>query len=214
MSSHVTTDGREVRSRGLNTRARLLEAATEVFAAQGYHSARVDDIVEVAATSHGTFYVYFASKEALFDELVAEVGAEMAALVDDLPEIRSGTAQERAELRRWLERFSALFERSGAVLRMWTEVESANVPAGAAGSDLLHHLADELGRRMVGPPTRRGRKAGVGSAPAEFDPSIAALAVMAMIERFHYYASTRQLRGDRDELLDTLGDLIVRALVG
>jgi AcrR family transcriptional regulator len=36
---------------------RLLDAGVEVFAARGYHAARVDDIVKVAETSHGTFYL-------------------------------------------------------------------------------------------------------------------------------------------------------------
>ena len=49
---------------------RLLDAAIVVFDERGYHAARVDDIVRVAETSHGTFYLYFSSKENLFQALV------------------------------------------------------------------------------------------------------------------------------------------------
>ena len=89
MSSFVTTDGREVRTRGQKTRARLLQAGAQVFGTKGFHTARVDDIVRAAKTSHGTFYVYFPSKEALLDELLTQIGHEMAELVADLPDLRS-----------------------------------------------------------------------------------------------------------------------------
>ena len=62
---------RELRARGLATRERLLDAGATVFAQRGVHAARVDDIVKVAATSNGTFYLYFANKEELFRALAA-----------------------------------------------------------------------------------------------------------------------------------------------
>ena len=40
----------------------LLDAGVEVYASKGYFAARVDDIVKLARTSHGTFYLYFANK--------------------------------------------------------------------------------------------------------------------------------------------------------
>jgi AcrR family transcriptional regulator len=44
-------------------RARILEAAVRVFAARGYHAARVGDIAEEAGVAHGLLYHYFPSKE-------------------------------------------------------------------------------------------------------------------------------------------------------
>src|SRR6476660_6495819 len=67
---------RDLRARGQQTRRRLLDAGVDVFATRGYHTARVDDIVKVAKTSHGTFYLYFSNKEDLFRALTeAESGA-------------------------------------------------------------------------------------------------------------------------------------------
>src|SRR5205823_9576442 len=54
--------GRELRARGQRTVRKLLDAGIEVFGTKGYFPARVDDIVKVARTSHGTFYLYFANK--------------------------------------------------------------------------------------------------------------------------------------------------------
>src|SRR4051795_7155074 len=76
--------GRELRSRGRRTRERLLTAGAEVFAERGYHAARVDDVVKLAETSHGTFYLYFANKEELFHALAEQVAGELEALAERL----------------------------------------------------------------------------------------------------------------------------------
>ncbi|MHB8464780.1 MAG: helix-turn-helix domain-containing protein, partial [Acidimicrobiales bacterium] len=57
---------RTLRAQGRRTMRRLLDAAIVVFDKRGYHAARVDDICKVAHTSHGTFYLYFSSKDDLF----------------------------------------------------------------------------------------------------------------------------------------------------
>ena len=51
-------------------RLTLLHAARDVFATQGYHDAKVDDIVAVAKVAKGTFYLYFPDKRSVFSELV------------------------------------------------------------------------------------------------------------------------------------------------
>src|SRR5262245_43081549 len=81
----VPTRGRELRARGQRTMTRLLEAGTRVFAERGYHAARVDDVVKAARTSHGTFYLYFSSKEDLFRAIAETVAAEMLDLARELP---------------------------------------------------------------------------------------------------------------------------------
>jgi AcrR family transcriptional regulator len=52
------------------TRARLLEAAFNVFAAHGYTGATVDAIVQAAGYSKGAFYFHFSSKEEVFLEVL------------------------------------------------------------------------------------------------------------------------------------------------
>jgi AcrR family transcriptional regulator len=52
------------------TRARLLEAAFAVFAAQGYTGATIDAIVQAAGYSKGAFYFHFSSKEEVFLEVL------------------------------------------------------------------------------------------------------------------------------------------------
>jgi AcrR family transcriptional regulator len=58
-----------------NTRARLLEAATEVFAEVGLEGATVEAVCERAGFTRGAFYSNFESKDELFLTLAASVGA-------------------------------------------------------------------------------------------------------------------------------------------
>lgn len=62
-------------------RLELLRAASEVFAARGYHAAKIDDIVAEANVSKGTFYLYFTDKRAVFTELVDNLFVRLAAAI-------------------------------------------------------------------------------------------------------------------------------------
>ena len=74
MSDMVTSaGGRPLSKRGARTRRRLLEAAEAVFAELGYHEASIVKITEAAGVGQGTFYLYFASKKDVFDELVVDL---------------------------------------------------------------------------------------------------------------------------------------------
>src|SRR5713101_7875059 len=100
---------RELRERGKRTMRKLLDAGMTVFAARGYHAARVDDIVKVARTSHGTFYLYFANKEDLFRALALDVADAMTELAESLRPVKPD-ASGYEELRSWLEMFRDLYE--------------------------------------------------------------------------------------------------------
>ncbi|WP_345802945.1 TetR/AcrR family transcriptional regulator [Microbacterium sp. AZCO] len=65
--------GRPLTKRGEATRRRLLEAAEAVFAEQGYHEASIVKITERAGIGLGTFYLYFDSKQTIFEALVIDL---------------------------------------------------------------------------------------------------------------------------------------------
>lgn len=50
--------------------AELLEAALDTFRAKGFAGTRMEDIASRAGVSKGTIYLYFPSKEAIFEALV------------------------------------------------------------------------------------------------------------------------------------------------
>jgi AcrR family transcriptional regulator len=195
-------NGRALQARGQRTRQRLLDAAADVFDRIGYQAARVDDVVEAADSSHGTFYLYFTSKEDLFDQLVSETATELHGLIGDLAPV-TNSARGRAVLRAWLARVSEAYARYGRVIRAWTEADLSADPIGRQGEDLLTGLALALTRRMR-VPKRSG-----------LNPTIATLALMMMVERLNYYPASGQVEvRDEDELLDTLTDVIMAAAFG
>ena len=74
MTEIVTgADGRTLSRKGVETRTRLLDAAEQVFSELGYVDASIVKITEAAGVGQGTFYLYFASKKDVFDELVRDL---------------------------------------------------------------------------------------------------------------------------------------------
>jgi AcrR family transcriptional regulator len=61
-------------------RSALVAAARAEFVKKGLRGARIEDITAACGLSKGAFYLHFASKEALFEELVQELAGAMAAL--------------------------------------------------------------------------------------------------------------------------------------
>jgi AcrR family transcriptional regulator len=50
-------------------KSRILDAANKVFAENGYHEATMDDIAKRLGVSKGAIYLYFSSKEDLFEAM-------------------------------------------------------------------------------------------------------------------------------------------------
>jgi len=191
-----------LRAQGKKTMRKLLDAAMTVFEKRGYHAARVDDIVKVAKTSHGTFYLYFANKEDLFRALTADVAEEMTGLSESLAPI-SATDDGYRELRQWLSRFTDIYQHYGPVIRAWTEAETDGSEYARTGTDVLNAFVRTLVARVA-------ESAGAGG----LDPQVAALAIVAMIERLNFYLLSGQLGIDRDEMLDTTASIIHLGLFG
>jgi AcrR family transcriptional regulator len=61
---------------GAASRARILDAAAEVFAHLGYDKARMADVVETSGMTKGSVYFHFASKEALAVAVLTEKHAQ------------------------------------------------------------------------------------------------------------------------------------------
>ena len=57
-------------------RRRLLDAALQVFAEQGFASASLDQVAEAAGLTKGAIYSNFAGKDDLFFAMMARPGAE------------------------------------------------------------------------------------------------------------------------------------------
>lgn len=67
------------------TRKRLYQAAIEIFARDGVHACRIEDIAQLADVSRAAFYFHFPSKDDVLLELLRESEDFVCAEVDALP---------------------------------------------------------------------------------------------------------------------------------
>lgn len=81
----------------------ILEAALQVFGEQGLAGARIDDIADRAGISKGTVYLYFASKDELFREVLRDAFVGMLESVSEL----ESTADAAHDLRTFCTTFFA-----------------------------------------------------------------------------------------------------------
>lgn len=92
----TAVDGAALLSRGKRTRQALLDAAEAVFAEYGWETASIVKITERASVSQGTFYRYFVSKQAIFDELVDDLNRRVRhAMAEGAAKGRTRTEIER-----------------------------------------------------------------------------------------------------------------------
>jgi AcrR family transcriptional regulator len=90
--------------RGRRTLRRLLDAAGEEFGARGYYETAISHITQRAGVGLGTFYVYFKSKEDVFQTLVADMGARTRhALSESVKDAPNRLEAERLGIQAFLE---------------------------------------------------------------------------------------------------------------
>jgi AcrR family transcriptional regulator len=193
---------RELRAQGRRTMGKLLDAGMRVFADRGYHAARVDDIVRAARTSHGTFYLYFASKEDLLRALAVECAHEWAQLAESIGPVGPDEAGLE-ELRRFLGGFVDTYRRYGPIIRAWMETQGGDRETGRLGVRSFTVIASTLASRMD--------EAG---APHAVDSTTSVQALMAMLERFNYVLVSRKLDLDDEVMLDSLALVVHRGFFG
>jgi AcrR family transcriptional regulator len=192
---------RVLRSQGRRTMRKLLDAAMICFDERGYYETRVNDVVKIAKTSHGTFYLYFSNKEDLLRALVAEAGTAAQHLADALnrpPEL-GGTPQWE-DVRGWVSVYSDLWIRYAALFRAWTDLARIDPELTNILRQTFTLMSDAVARQIT-----------PDDAHHTIDPQAAAMGVLAMLDRFHYVREFVRQPVD-DVALDTLATMVYRAL--
>jgi AcrR family transcriptional regulator len=192
---------RVLRSQGRRTMRKLLDAAMVAFDKRGYHATRVNDVVEIAKTSHGTFYLYFSNKEDLLRALVAEAAGEAQVLYDALSTLPAeGGAPQWEDVHRWIRAYSELWTRYAPLFRAWTDLATIDP-----------ELVDLIRSTFTTMSSALAQQIGPDSSGHIIDPDAAGLATLAMLDRFHYL---REFVGQPidDVALETMTTMVYRAL--
>lgn len=192
-------DARALRAQGHRTHAKLLDAGMVVLRDRGYHAARVDDVVRIADVSHGTFYLYFTNKEDLFRALATQCAEEMTSRIGSLGVVDSG-ADGLAELERWVDGFVTCYAEYGVVIRAWMEDQVSSRDLARLGTRTFRTVSATLVARL----------AEASPDADEGEVALSAAALVAMIERFTYFVTSRGLDLPPGEVVRTLAALIHR----
>jgi TetR/AcrR family transcriptional regulator, fatty acid metabolism regulator protein len=78
----MTIQRTRITSKGEASRARLLQASIAEFAEKGYHSTKISEIVKRAGLTQAAFYLYFPSKDQVYNELVQDYRARLRELAN------------------------------------------------------------------------------------------------------------------------------------
>ena len=164
MSVHGA-DGRTLSARGVETRGRLLEAAEQVFGDVGYHDASIVKITEAAGVAQGTFYLYFATKKDVFDELVRDLNRRVRHTMKEASS--QGTTRIEAELLGFGAYF-AFTRDHPALYRIIRQAEFVS-------PEMLEYHYEKL----AGGYTEALREAKARGEVGDIDPEVSAWALMA-----------------------------------
>lgn len=191
--------------KGAQTRARLIEAARQVFERDGFLTARISDIVATAGLSQGSFYHYFDSKEQIFREVAAAQEQRLTGAAHDpsvVEDDNSVPATIRRDNRRYLERYRDAARLMGVIEQVSRYDEQVN----AARMATQQHFADNAERMIRGMQRQ-------GLVDKRLDPRITADALGAMMGRFAELWLVQGYREyDFDEVVDQLTILCLNAL--
>ncbi|HLH28143.1 MAG TPA: TetR/AcrR family transcriptional regulator [Acidimicrobiales bacterium] len=194
--------------KGAQTRARLLEAAKEVFEEQGFLEARISDIAERAGLSHGSFYHYFESKEEIFREVARDQQNRISShciVESGLVDVAADTTMRR-RLEESVRRFLADYRDEAGIMGVIEQVsrhdEHVRTARLAQQAPYLEQTEDairDLQRHRL--------------ADGHLDPVIAASALGAMVSRFaEMWFVQRELDCSFEDGVDQLTTLCMNAL--
>jgi AcrR family transcriptional regulator len=186
-------------ARGERTRRRLLESAERVFAEVGYHDASIVKITEAASVGQGTFYLYFGSKKAVFDEVVLDLNSRVRHAMTEAA--AKGSTRAESELLG----FGAFFRFTADHPALYRIVRQAEF----VSPETLHlHYERLTGGYVTG--LRQAMDAGE---VAQGDPEVLAWSLMGIGELVGMrWILWNGGSGMPDDVFDELARIIVRAL--
>jgi AcrR family transcriptional regulator len=177
-------------ARRLETRRKLLEAGTQLFAERGRPAVTSTEIARRAGVATGTFYLHFADKHALFEVLVDEALDEIRSQFHPDPLAPRSDDERRDEI----ERMVAVVERRRDLVRA---VFDRGADAGFA-----ERIRDRIATRLEPVYARRFRQARLG-----LHAGAAAQARAATLVRVIAWWADDPSRASRSEIVDLLVEL-------
>lgn len=131
-------------------RRQLLGAAQEVFVAQGYHAAAMDEIAERAGVSKPVLYQHFPGKLELYLALLDE---HAEALVNTVREALESTTENKLRVQACMQAFYDFVAGEGEAYRLVFESDLRNVAPVRARVERANQQCAEMIARVIAEDT-------------------------------------------------------------
>jgi len=183
----------------IQTRQRLLDAATRLFAERGLHGVTSHEIARAAGVAAGTFYLHFRDKTDVYRHIVFHAIEDLVLRVQlaiaKAPPGETGSPPVGVlGLRSRAEAIVDFAERNRDMVRILfsTDSEAASVEA------------DAMTRMAAGLEARLRREREDGHFPADLDPAVCARAHVGMTAHLIDWWTQDPSRASRDHIVEAL----------
>ena len=190
--------------KGRRTRARLLEAGKAVFERDGFLQARISDVAAGAGVSHGSFYHYFDTKEAIFREIAEEVEVRLISM-DDVAHDADQEAGPIDRIRAANRSYLSGYRKEARIMRVIEEVSRYD-----EGVRTVRARRDDY--LTVRTESAIARLQAEGLADGRIDTHYAAMALGGMVARFAEMMFIGGAKFDMDTAVEQLTLLWANAL--
>jgi AcrR family transcriptional regulator len=175
----------------------LLHAARDVFAARGYHDAKVEDICARANVAKGTYYLYFKDKRAVLEELVDGLFARIGAAI-----LRVDVEGEvRPQVEHNIRAIVAVFLDDPALTRLLLSYAAGLDPAFVQKIGSFYDSA----RMMLSAALREGQRLGI---VMQGSPEFFATVTLGVLKEVLLEASTLGRVRPREEIVRDLFEFL------
>ncbi|MER5635783.1 TetR/AcrR family transcriptional regulator [Kitasatospora sp. NPDC002227] len=182
-------------------REQLLGAAQEVFVAQGYHAAAMDDIADRAGVSKPVLYQHFPGKLELY---LALLDKHCDALVDSVRGALSATTDNKMRVAATMEAYFTYVSSESGAFRLVFESDLTNEPAVRERVERASDASATLVSKVIAEDTDL----------PEHESKLLAAGVCGMAQITARYWLSQGLEIPRDEAVRLVASLAWRGLKG
>ncbi|SOC19484.1 TetR family transcriptional regulator [Ureibacillus xyleni] len=191
--------GRRKGSSGEVSKALLLNIAAEEFAINGYHKTKISTIVKRVGVTQKAFYLYFDSKEAIFQQLIMNFQERLSTIVR---ESRLEANMDKNELS------DRIVHQLGKMLQLFAEnphLTQIGLYLSQESMEIKKQLLDRIRENLIS-------EARAGYFRTEADMDFVAESLLGMIERL---TQTQLFNGLKEpqQLAEEIAMVILKGIV-
>jgi AcrR family transcriptional regulator len=175
-------------------RTAIWEAATDLFAEQGYDETTIDDIAQKAGVSRRSFFRYFASKSDLMASGIFDFGTLLTEAIDACPPEYSLSEVFRQTVFQVAEKCAAL-PHTRKIMQIAAKYPAAQEAHQSRAAELQERVENALARR-TGEALAAGMVAGL------------IVSVLAVIFRAWFESGRQEISATVNQVLATLARLV------